>query len=141
MEHNDFAFVPYIIVIFDQKILIYHKIHKALRIKYKNPMISSSGPIILSRKPIEIDIISSDNSEDKERISQIIKETPKTVAQISEPEPTTIAKIGSVASTITLASAAIFIRYFVVVDILINLFGKVNVELGPRIQKLVDLLK
>jgi hypothetical protein len=39
--------------------------------------------------------------------------------------------------TAGLASVAIFIRYFVVVDIVINLFGKINVELGPRIGDVV----
>lgn len=129
-------------VYFDPKLSIFYKIHKKIVLKYKQPVLAYlQQPIIVSRKPIELEIIRSSNSEDKQRISEIIKEAPKKELQTSEPVPTTIEKIGSVASTLTLASAAIFIRYFVVVDILINLFGKVNVELGPRIQKLVDLLK
>jgi hypothetical protein len=43
--------------------------------------------------------------------------------------------------TVIIASIAIFVKQFVVVDIVINFFGKINVELGPRISKIVDFLK
>jgi small neutral amino acid transporter SnatA (MarC family) len=46
-----------------------------------------------------------------------------------------------VAITATLATFAIFVRFFVVVDIVINFFGKINVELGPKIGGIVKFLK
>ena len=45
------------------------------------------------------------------------------------------------AITAGLATIAIFVRFFVVVDIVINLFGKINVELGTKIQNIVTFLQ
>lgn len=118
-----------------------------LYVKYKSPVIYRSlydnSYFILKKKPIKIPIFKSNSTPFKERIKAVepIKvnfvENEKEKPSIASPIDT----LGSVASSLTLASVTVFIRYFVVVDILINLFGKINVDFGPRISNMVDLLK
>lgn len=125
--------------------VIYYKVHKKIYIKYKSPLLYRSHidktPLILLKKPLELIIEKSQSSIFKERKFENVKGNAVDKIQEKVPEKSTIAKIGTISASITLATAAIFIRYFVVVDILINLFGKINVELGPKIGDMVKLLK
>jgi hypothetical protein len=69
----------------------------------------------------------------------VIKEDEETIKVLSD-KPAEIIK-NSLVTTLYLTLGAIFVRFFVVVDIMINFFGKINVELGPNINKLVVYLK
>ena len=61
--------------------------------------------------------------------------------KLDDSTPRQITTKNGAALTATIATIAIFVRFFVVVDIVINFFGKINVKLGPRIAKIVDFLK
>ena len=127
---------------FSSKIKIDYNIHEKIYVKYKNARFIrdiEEQPLYLIKKPLELKIRGFGGFVVKEL--ENIKVNTKEKQEVEEPTDTTIKKIGATASSLTIASAAIFIRYFVVVDILINLFGKINVELGPRIGKMVDLIK
>jgi hypothetical protein len=96
----------------------------------------------LEKIQYEIPIVKSVDSNQKEKLlnfKPIELEREEVKVKIEEQSK----KDNSIDAVVTasLASIAVFIRYFVVVDIFINLFGKINVDLGPRIQNLVDLLK
>ena len=136
---------PLAVFHFSPKMVIYYKVHKKIYIKYKSPLLYRSHidktPLILLKKPLELIIEKSQSSIFKERKFENVKGNAVDKIQEKVPEKSTIAKIGTISASITLATAAIFIRYFVVVDILINLFGKINVELGPKIGDMVKLLK
>ena len=100
--------------------------------------------MILNTKPLELDITKSEDSEKK---YQIIKSKIPTVVvnvtkiEVKAPENMQINQVTETVVTVIIASIAIFVKQFVVVDIVINFFGKINVELGPRISKIVDFLK
>ncbi len=47
----------------------------------------------------------------------------------------------SVSTKIIHTIGAIILKYFVIIDILINFFGKINVELSPRLNSLKTTLE
>lgn len=100
--------------------------------------------MILKSDKIQLNIVESVDSKAKDALLKF-----KTVVKKDEikTDSIVIAKVieqggvGQSAITAVLATMAIFVRFFVVVDIVINLFGKINVELGPNIKKIVNFLK
>jgi hypothetical protein len=88
--------------------------------------------------PKRIKILRSPNTENK--LNNLNRE--RVVVKTDPVQPTTIVKdaapeVAKTLTTASYASAAVIIRYFVIVDILINALGKINVELGPRVADLV----
>jgi hypothetical protein len=128
--------------------LVHFKVNKKLKIKYFKPTVlfydyenyffnddlESLSAFRVDNIPYEIDIVESEDSAQKEKLLDLKpievrkEEVNVAVVDLAKKDDTV-----NVAVTAGLASIAVFIRYFVVVDIVINLFGKINVELGPRI--------
>ena len=94
---------------------------------------------------IKIPIVKSKDSDQKEKLINFKPIVVKNKDERIEIKPIDLKPVtytaNSIATTLYLTVAAVFVRYFIVVDIMINFFAKINVELGPRIGKLVDILK
>ena len=143
--------------------LLHFQVNKKIKVTYKqvldyvgNPrqpihvlnwnVVGSKRPaesLILDNSPLFLDIVESEDSNSKLSLLNLKSETKKD-EDIKKEQPVASKKIDSVAQSAKLAVLAtltIFVRFFVVVDIVINLFGKINVELGPRIGKIVIFLK
>ena len=90
-----------------------------------------------------MDIIESDESIQKESLLKFKEnneyQPPGKEKDLSQPKVPD--NVGTVAVTSLLVTLAVFLRFFVVVDIVTNSFSKINVQLGPRIEKLALFLK
>ena len=127
---------------------IHYKENKILKAVYISTYLNDFGYgnlVLLTKKPLEIKIVESEDSSSKERINNlknlVVKKEEKVEVLAQLIIKSNAEKVGEAALTASLASVAIFIRYFVVVDILINLFGKINVEFSPKIKEVITLLK
>jgi hypothetical protein len=99
--------------------------------------------MLLDNKKYELPIKESPDSKSKERLLNLNFDKKKDEKVNTDTTGTGTAppNAAGVAQQAAILTLAIFIRFFVVVDIVINLFGKINVELGPRIQDIVIFLK
>lgn len=98
--------------------------------------------VYLKRNPIEVEIHASEASlkraeiEKLDRVITSVADTTQSVAQVGVG-----AAVVGAAATASLASIAVVVRFFVIVDILTNFLGKINVDLGPRVKTIVSNLK
>ena len=125
--------------------LIHYKFNKKIKVRWikSPPSLSEYGGFILEPKTIEMTVVESEDSAQKERLLnlRIRKEEAVKIEIKAEKQVVKSSSIRGAAVAAVVTSFAIFVRYFVVVDIVINLFGKINVELGPKIGNIVIFLK
>ena len=125
--------------------LIHYKLNKKIYLKQRDKFRSDSyDDFNFDRKAVQsLKIVKSEDSDYKEKLFDL-KKFDKTEPQKEQPIDTIEQKsnsAGAVIATTFLVTAAVFLRYFVIVDIIINSFSKINVELGPRIGTLVNFLR
>lgn len=93
---------------------------------------SQCEPLMLRRDELAVEV------QEKERSA--LQEQPRTVL-VEEKKRTVAQKIGQSLVQTGRASIGVLIRYFKIVDILINFFGKVNVARSERMEKWVEYLQ
>lgn len=108
----------------------------------KEPALSNTRIIYLEKIKYNIPIAKSSQSDQKAKnFAQFETGNYKTPNQVVDDIPPTNNSVGRITLMVLLTSGAIVLRYFVIIDILINFFGKINVELSPKIDFWVNELK
>lgn len=139
---------------------LYFGVHKKIKIVYLDPRIvygydkefgavSEGWPhdysILAYLKRVEryITIHESPLSSKKKQLyaqSRVIKKIDKDASKNKE-TTTTGSYIGDSSSQLGIAILTAFLRIFHIIDLMINFFGKVNVEMSPMIDKFVNILR
>lgn len=161
VEKNGIPVTQVTINLHDAYILDY-RIHKKIFINYVNPWIALLGPFkpetdlyYLKKSTQTLEITEGEFSAVREEQAALNEQT-KVVGTVVGKKSIFFRKsnfIGSAVSAVAGAAAvgaaasasgatiAIVVKYFAIVDLLTNFFGKVNVKLGPRIRRVVTFLK